>query len=102
MAVGPLQCLFNHSCAPNVEWRGSEVRSPTDGGSSVYKVVLRTTRDITVNEELCISYVDIADGTEAGRQKKLEYWLAGECLCPVCRDDTNGSGGESSCLQSEV
>jgi hypothetical protein len=29
------------------------------------KVVLGATRDITVDEEICISYVDIADETEA-------------------------------------
>ena len=50
--------------------------TPITGCLPVHRAGLKATRDVSADEELCIS-----SGTERARQKKLKYWLVGPSLC---------------------
>ena len=71
--------MFNHSCDPNVDWRHDEHNST---------VTLFATRDITVGEEMCISYIKGADMGRRERQRSLMTWLGMDCACQRCVDET--------------
>ena len=71
ITLGYLFPLFNHSCDPNLE-----IANLTDG------IYIRTRRDITEGEELCVSYIpDNIDYIE--RTGHLKAWFD-ECRCPIC------------------
>lgn len=78
-AISPLYSMFNHSCDPNVDWRHDEHNST---------VTLFATRDITVGEEMCISYIKGADMGRRERQRSLMTWLGMDCACQRCVDET--------------
>ncbi|KAJ7267232.1 hypothetical protein C8J57DRAFT_1181871 [Mycena rebaudengoi] len=63
---------FNHDCAPNV-------RKERAGRSLQFY----TTRDIGVDEELCISYIDVDDAVKKRRQELSENWYF-DCVCQRC------------------
>jgi hypothetical protein len=73
----PLQATMNHHCEPNVTLLKEEAEEERDG-----RVVARLTRDVAAGEELCNSYVDVAQ-TYKRRQRELrEYGF--ECRCTRC------------------
>ncbi|KAJ7489181.1 hypothetical protein FB451DRAFT_1125437 [Mycena latifolia] len=66
---------FNHGdadCAPNV-------RKEREGRALLFY----TTRDVSVGEELCINYIDIADGV-VDRRKQLSLNWYFDCVCQRC------------------
>ena len=73
--LNSIHCLFNHSCAPNVTYEGSE-----EGG----KVVLRTKRAVRKGEELCVTYIEELQLGERERGRLLGRWLGSGCGCERC------------------
>ncbi|KAJ7100761.1 hypothetical protein B0H15DRAFT_460424 [Mycena belliarum] len=63
---------FNHDCAPNV-------RKERLGRAMMFY----TTRDVSPDEELCISYIDVADAV-ADRRKELSLNWYFDCVCKRC------------------
>jgi hypothetical protein len=79
-AISPLYSMFNHSCDPNVDWRHDEHSST---------VMLFATKDIAEGEEMCISYIKVAEMGREERQKALMPWLGMECGCEKCVREKN-------------
>lgn len=74
-AVG---CLFNHSCAPNIQVVYANSNDET--------LCVMAMRDIERDEELCISYIE-EDMTFPKRQQQLYEHYLFECICPKCTSD---------------
>lgn len=75
---------MNHSCAPNaeVEFKGTEV-------------VLKSLKEIEVDEEVTFDYLGGRFGTEGRKRRQLleEMW-GFKCNCEVCkRAKGRGKGG---------
>ncbi|KAJ7444560.1 hypothetical protein B0H11DRAFT_2088646 [Mycena galericulata] len=66
---------FNHDCVPNV-------RKERAGRALLFY----TTRDVAVGDELCISYINIADGV-ADRRKELSSNWYFDCVCQRCQTE---------------
>jgi len=62
-----------------VDWRHDEHNST---------VTLFATRDISVGEEMCISYIKGADMGRRERQRSLMTWLGMDCACQRCVEET--------------
>ncbi|KFZ16869.1 hypothetical protein V502_04861 [Pseudogymnoascus sp. VKM F-4520 (FW-2644)] len=75
-AVNPLYSMFNHSCAPNVDWEHG------DSNSTLRMFALR---DVDEGEELFISYIRPLTMEYAERQESLLPWLGMECECERCK-----------------
>eukprot|EP00667_Euglena_gracilis_P009170 EG_transcript_9299 len=69
-----LAAALNHSCAPNaaVVFEGP-------------RLLVQTTRDIAVGEEITISYVEVAASTDV-RQEQLKSRYFFDCSCELCQD----------------
>jgi hypothetical protein len=74
-AVSGLYSMFNHSCAPNVDWRH-------DDGSST--VTMFAERGVKEGEEMFISYIRGKKMGRAERQRTLMPWFGTECRCERC------------------
>ncbi|KAL1745927.1 hypothetical protein HDZ31DRAFT_73245 [Schizophyllum fasciatum] len=79
-AVYPAGSYFNHDCAPNV-------RKQRAGRTLRFL----TTRAVAAGAELCISYVDTADGRTARRALCREHW-GFECVCKRCQEEGEEEG----------
>ncbi|KAJ6482519.1 hypothetical protein C8R45DRAFT_1099799 [Mycena sanguinolenta] len=66
---------FNHDCTPNI-------RKKRVGR----QLLFYTTRDITMGEELCISYIDTADGVAERRKQLSTHWYF-DCICQRCKQE---------------
>lgn len=79
VAINSFYSFFNHSCSPNVE------AEPHQSGSG--ELLLRARRPISVNEELCISYLDEDQLrlTYDERRAAMWPWTGGDCQCNKCR-----------------
>ena len=76
--ITPHLPLFNHSCAPNVEWR-------RENGSTTVRFF--AIKPVTMGDELFCSYVNV-DGIPVGqRQDLLSPWFEGPCLCSRCTEE---------------
>lgn len=75
-AINTLYSMFNHSCAPNVDWRHDDNNST---------VTLFAERDIIEGEELFDSYIALDGLNKAARQQKLMPWLGMDCACSRCK-----------------
>ncbi|KZM22053.1 hypothetical protein ST47_g6794 [Ascochyta rabiei] len=81
-AISPLLPLFNHSCAPNVEYKKEE------GTSTIRFFALR---DVAQGEEMFDSYRDVEELEREERVQRLWPWFEGACLCARCeREATAG------------
>jgi hypothetical protein len=74
-AIGPLYSMFNHSCAPSVDWRHDDNNS---------NLTMFAERDIREGEEMFISYIKSKSMGRAERQKTLMPWLGMDCACTRC------------------
>lgn len=81
--VTPLLPLFNHSCAPNVEYKKES------GTSTVRFFALR---DVEAGEELFDSYLDVEGLPRAERVDRMWPWFEQACLCPRCRKEADSDG----------
>jgi len=75
----PLTSLMNHSCEPNcvIMYEGSHQ-------------VLRVIHNVSRGEELCFSYIDVAQPRSERRRLLLDKYFF-ECWCPRCTDETTYS-----------
>ncbi|KAJ7240847.1 hypothetical protein B0H12DRAFT_50081 [Mycena haematopus] len=66
---------FNHDCTPNIRKKriGREL-------------LFYTTRDVTMGEELCISYIDTVDGVTERRKQLSANWYF-DCICERCKQE---------------
>eukprot|EP01117_Protostelium_nocturnum_P015019 TRINITY_DN5781_c0_g2_i1.p1 TRINITY_DN5781_c0_g2~~TRINITY_DN5781_c0_g2_i1.p1 ORF type:complete len:233 (-),score=63.16 TRINITY_DN5781_c0_g2_i1:243-845(-) len=71
-----LTSMFNHSCSPNVNWESYR-------GTNSLEVT--TIKDIEMDEELFISYVD-PELSFQERRKKLLNSYGFECRCAKCQN----------------
>eukprot|EP00240_Pyramimonas_obovata_P006056 CAMPEP_0118947288 /NCGR_PEP_ID=MMETSP1169-20130426/45738_1 /TAXON_ID=36882 /ORGANISM="Pyramimonas obovata, Strain CCMP722" /LENGTH=338 /DNA_ID=CAMNT_0006893471 /DNA_START=157 /DNA_END=1173 /DNA_ORIENTATION=+ len=76
-----LPSFFNHSCDPNVD-----VEFPENNST----MTLRTRRDVTVGEELYITYID-ASAAAGMRQKELQWGYGFVCQCSRCVEATSST-----------
>ncbi|EGZ10465.1 hypothetical protein PHYSODRAFT_518318 [Phytophthora sojae] len=78
----PEGALFNHDCDPNcvVSFKGREMQ-------------VRVVRDIEVDEELTVSYVELLQSTKARRRELKESYFF-DCECKRCKAATNGQSNE--------
>lgn len=76
--ITPFLPLFNHSCAPNVEYKKEE------GTSTIRFFALR---DIDEGEEVFDSYLDVEDMEREERVRRMWPWFEQECLCERCRKE---------------
>jgi hypothetical protein len=74
--ITPFLPLFNHSCAPNVEYKKE------DGTSTIRFFALR---DIMEGEEIFDSYQDIEELPREERIERMWPWFEQPCLCPRCK-----------------
>ena len=78
-AIYPLHACINHSCVPNTEvsviWASPTASTPRFPPS----VMLKTTKNVAADEELCISYLGASHKKSA---LKLLYGF--QCQCPAC------------------
>lgn len=70
-------CTMNHSCDPNC------VVSFEHGNS---RATVRATREIATGEELCITYIDVAQSLEARQEDLTEYQFVCQCRRCVAND----------------
>lgn len=89
-AVGPLYSMFNHSCAPSVDWRHDENNST---------LTMFAECDIEEGEEMFISYIKAKDVGRAERQRSLMPWLGMDCGCTRCAAEMNG---EESAVSASI
>lgn len=73
--------LFNHSCDPNVD-------ETSDMNTNGTAITFRAARDISVGEELCISYIDVDGVTLEERQRSLGAQYSFACTCPRCLSES--------------
>ncbi|KAH9100158.1 hypothetical protein LEN26_016125 [Aphanomyces euteiches] len=74
-ALYSLICMMNHSCEPNV------------AVSYEYGVATAVAlQDISVGDELCISYIETDQDVDARRAELSEYQF--ECNCPRCESES--------------
>jgi hypothetical protein len=93
-AVGPLYSMFNHSCAPSVDWRHDENNRT---------LTMFAECDIKEGEEMFISYIKARDVGRVERQKTLMPWLGMDCGCTRCVTETDGDGlGTASIVNSDI
>jgi hypothetical protein len=91
--VHPLWCLANHSCAPNVSWKGEGPRSLV----VVEKPVWRKNGDeeeeewkgISAGEEVWNHYTDIEERDVEIRRGRLQEVLGGTCRCERCEYESS-------------
>ena len=79
----PAAALFNHACVPNV--------STVFVGRTVH---LRALRDVAAGTELCVSYVDLAQGV-AARRAELQQGFGFLCACARCTDEAAGAAASA-------
>ena len=72
-ALSPRAAMLNHSCEPNADWQ-----LDADGN-----LVISATRDVAVDEELCIPYVDTRLPATA-RRAELRQKFHFACDCRAC------------------
>ena len=77
----PAAAMLNHSCEPNA--------STVFVGRAVH---VRTVCDVEAGAELCVSYVDLAQSSEA-RRETLQRCFGFVCRCPRCLDESALDGG---------
>lgn len=77
--MSPYLPLFNHSCAPNVEWKRRN-------GSST--ILFFAKRDVKKGQELSSSYLDVEGMGLDGRTQALWPWFEGPCLCSKCKSES--------------
>lgn len=77
-SVSPLYSMFNHSCAPNIDW------DYVDGSSTVRMFAVKK---VAKGEELFISYLRAWDMDIKERQAKLMGWLGRACGCAKCEGE---------------
>ncbi|KAF8201339.1 hypothetical protein K438DRAFT_1821835 [Mycena galopus ATCC 62051] len=67
---------FNHDCTPNIRKQrvGRELH-------------FYTTKDVTVGDELCISYIDTADDVAERRKQLSANWYF-DCVCDRCKAES--------------
>jgi SET domain len=116
LSLNPNYLFFNHSCEPNVNWRGStpnqrvgtswlkglsgEILRP--GCSAVWCIA---DKDVKKGEELKISYV----GTPLGHDRRdrmnkrfmLTKWFHGGCGCNVCVHEDETGVMDEDCSDEE-
>lgn len=80
--ITPFLPLFNHSCAPNVEYRKEE------GNSTIRFFALR---DVRAGEELFDSYLDVEGVGRSERVRALWPWFGSECRCGRCKEEESRS-----------
>lgn len=76
--ITPHLPLFNHSCAPNVEWR-------RETGSTTVRFF--AIKPVTMGKELFCSYVNVDGILVEQRQDLLSPWFEGPCLCSRCTEE---------------
>jgi len=76
--ITPHLPLFNHSCAPNVEWRRE------NGSTTVRFLAIKA---VTMGDELFCSYVNVGGVRVEQRQDLLSPWFEGPCLCSRCTEE---------------
>jgi hypothetical protein len=74
--ITPLVPLFNHSCDPNVEYKRED-------SSTTIRWFAK--RDISKDEELFDSYLNVDGMSLKQREESLWPWFEGPCLCPKCK-----------------
>ena len=84
-----LHSHLNHSCRPNVSVRHLDQRT------SLSRIAIVAKRDITVGEELLVTYVDPSLGVRR-RRLQLGAWGFGECVCERCMEEEKEAGEPSS------
>lgn len=84
-ALCPTVAMINHSCAPNAVatfcFAGVGGGPASGGGKPAVKI--RAIRALRPGEEVCISYIGLAQPASA-RQKALRSSYYFECDCPSC------------------
>ena len=82
IAINPLFSFFNHSCDPNVV-------DDTDEDDTSSTLTLKTTRGVTANQELFISYLheDSLELPRAERNGLLRQWIGRDCGCTRCLEE---------------
>lgn len=81
--ITPFLPLFNHSCAPNVEWK-------RQGGGTTVRFF--ATKRIAQGEELFCSYLDVEHVSLEERVERLWPWFEGPCLCARCKRELAETG----------
>ncbi|KAK1222402.1 hypothetical protein PQX77_014735 [Marasmius sp. AFHP31] len=71
-----LHSHLNHSCSPNVSVRHLD-------RTTLSRVTILALRDIQPDEELLVTYVNPNNDVRA-RQKELQQWGFGKCMCERC------------------
>mmetsp|Transcript_9320 Transcript_9320/g.31179 ORF Transcript_9320/g.31179 Transcript_9320/m.31179 type:complete len:188 (-) Transcript_9320:18-581(-) len=88
-ALFPTMSKFNHNCNPNVEILAVPETgdTPSAGSKQVLqnRFIARARRKIHVNEEMCISYLDLLDPqSRDARRKELKERYGFICQCVSC------------------
>jgi len=74
IALFPATALFNHSCCPNAF-----------ADSTRTECVVRALCDITIGEEVCISYITVADSVTKRHEMLDSYSF--KCACKRCAEE---------------
>ena len=77
-AVYPNLARINHSCFPNVR----QEQDISVSGEVQMQII--ASRDIEINEEINISYIDIRQTTER-RREQLDMSYRFHCVCTLCK-----------------
>lgn len=75
-----LHSHLNHSCIPNVSVRH------LDTSKAISRITLLAKSDISIGEELVITYVDPDMGVNE-RRRELRSWGFGACMCKRCVEE---------------
>ncbi|KAH8104125.1 hypothetical protein BXZ70DRAFT_888652 [Cristinia sonorae] len=97
-----LHSHINHACSPNTSIRHFDTRT------ALSRITVVAKKDIEVNEELVITYVN-PDPRRMDRQRQLDEWGFGQCRCARCEQEkkdeakllTNGERHTSAVAAAE-
>merc|ERR1712216_94545 len=86
IALYPRICLCSHSCAPNCEIAEASSIWGENWHGHARGLVLRAIRDLSVGEDLSISYVSgfVLQSPRAQRRSLIKQLRGFACRCPKC------------------